>query len=83
MHPVQLGGADISTGWHAYSGGTFDVCVRYGPRPELFQGFSGGKQQFPGSFWAVEGRVYGRKASSSNVSGCHNEAVELIRSILE
>ena len=42
----------------AYSGGTFDVCVRYGPRPELFQGFERLIVPFPGPFWAVEGRVY-------------------------
>jgi len=43
-----------------YSGGPFDICVRYGPNPERFQGFETLIVPFPGSFWAVEGRVYER-----------------------
>ena len=43
----------------AYSGGTFDICVTYGPTPELFKGFERLIVPFPASFWAAEGRVYG------------------------
>ena len=32
--------------------------MRYGPNPERFQGFETLIVPFPGSFWAVEGRVY-------------------------